>query len=265
MKNERPHYIDRLLERAGTGDSARAVQAYLDAGGSAVISLQSTSRATGNLTQLPLLHHMVFTNAHPHRELRESVRLLNDAGAHINMKNTYGEGAERTALFSAVERQCCTSVLDVLLQAGADPCALTSTGLTALHLAAQTGFAEACTVLVARADTLLETKDAQGRTALVHAAALGHLNAAKALIQLGANINTIDKWRNRTPLFSAVFHQQVDIADCLVKARADVNAVDHEGHGALFAAVHNHSTALLSCFLSTVPTSLSQIMMATVH
>jgi uncharacterized protein len=178
------------------------------------------------------------------------VGILNAAGADINRKNADGLGAERTALFCAVERQCCTFVLDVLLRAGADPCAITSpAGLTAFHLAAQNGFTEACEMLLARADALLEKRDASGRTALVHATTLGRLNIVNLLVQHGANVNTIDKW-NQSPLFYAAFNRHVEITECLLTAGADVNATDNKGHGALMAAVHNNNTALLQLLLA---------------
>jgi hypothetical protein len=62
--------LSALLERAKSGDAAQAVKAYLDAGGSA------TALTQGRGVQIPLLHIMVVTNAHPHKELAESCLLL---------------------------------------------------------------------------------------------------------------------------------------------------------------------------------------------
>jgi hypothetical protein len=107
-----------LLERAKTGDSARAVKGYLDAGGS--LAALSQWQDGNHLLQLPLLHAIAFRNAHPHRELTESVRLLIDTGTDINAKAAGPDGDERTALMCAAERKCCAAVADVLLKAGAD-------------------------------------------------------------------------------------------------------------------------------------------------
>jgi hypothetical protein len=66
--------LSALLERAKSGDAARAVEAYLNAGGAADTLVRHQH---GLITlQLPLLHIMAFTSAHPHKELAESVRLL---------------------------------------------------------------------------------------------------------------------------------------------------------------------------------------------
>jgi hypothetical protein len=69
-----------VLEVAKAGDAVQAVKAYLDAGGSPVAIVQARDGAG----ILPLLHSMAFTNAHPHRELAESVKLLVAAGVDIN-------------------------------------------------------------------------------------------------------------------------------------------------------------------------------------
>jgi hypothetical protein len=111
--------MSTLLERAKTGDSAQAVKAFLDAGGSPVILVQL--QGCRHLMDLPLLHNMAFVNAHPHAELAESVRLLVEAGADINRTCSDPKGDQLTALLCASECQCCSVVLDVRLRAGADP------------------------------------------------------------------------------------------------------------------------------------------------
>jgi ankyrin repeat protein len=162
--------LSALLEAAKTG-SAQAVRAYLDAGGSPMALVESNGPQS---TQHPLLFSLVTTNAHPHRELAESVRLLVDAGADINAANNDPEGIGVTALFLAAGHGCCPAMLHVLLQAGADPCVCTSLErITALHFAAQLGFAERCEVLLERAGSLLNVRDSSGWTALTYAAANG--------------------------------------------------------------------------------------------
>jgi hypothetical protein len=88
--------LSTLLQRARTGDSARAVKAYLDAGGSAEAVLAQQA-ALGVSNNIPLLHNMALTNAHPHSELAESVGLLVAAGADINGSFTDSEGVDFTA------------------------------------------------------------------------------------------------------------------------------------------------------------------------
>jgi hypothetical protein len=125
------------LERASTGNSAQAVKAFLDAGGSpmAVVSV----RGAEGVVQLPILHNIAYESAHPHRELAESVQLLIDAGADVNVtsKSTGPESDdERSPLMNAAERACCAAVTNVFLGAGADPCARSSLRCIALHTSA---------------------------------------------------------------------------------------------------------------------------------
>jgi ankyrin repeat protein len=227
--------LSTLLERAKTGDSALVVQAYLDAGGLAteVVDLRYTN---GDVLRVPLLHSMIVRNAHPHRKLAESVGLLVAAGANINAKCSNGYGEDCTALMYALERKCCTRVLAALLQSGADPCMRSlPTGTTALHIAALRGLPESCKLLLTRAGTASEVRDALGRTPLTHAASGGQLNTVQLLLQYSADVNTVDD-SNMTPLYLASISDHIDVAACLLTAGADVHAVDLESRCALLAA-----------------------------
>jgi hypothetical protein len=51
--------------------------------------------------EVPLLHSMALSNAHPHRELAESVGLLIAAGADIDAKAAALKGDDRIALLCA--------------------------------------------------------------------------------------------------------------------------------------------------------------------
>jgi ankyrin repeat protein len=224
-----------LLERAKTGNSAQAVQEYLDAGG----------LATAVVDAVPLLHNVVATNAHPHRELAESVRLLLAAGADIEGFLTGHHCVSLTPLMYAVERTCCTAVQAVLLQANADPCVRSpGTDITALHRAAGAGAVESCKLLLQRADTLLEARDMYGRTALRCAANAGKLSVAQVLAQHGADVNAVDH-KGRTPLFGSCLYQHASVAAFLLQAGADVNAVDHNGTSVLTAAAQSESSVAL--------------------
>jgi uncharacterized protein len=199
---------------------------------------------------IPLLHSMVLTNAHPHRELVESVELLLTAGVNIDAGFTDPNGDQHTALMCAAERRCCTTVLSALIHAGADPCAQPAPkGATALHKAAQIGSAESCKLLLTRADTLLEVKDVYGLTALSYAAMNGHLDTVQLLAQNGADVNARHN-RSRTPLFWASLHQHVDVLARLLTAGADVNAVDCDGTCVLGAAVQSGSAAVVQLLLN---------------
>jgi Ankyrin repeat len=113
----RAQNLRALLQQAETGDCAAAMRAYLDAGGSVVRS--TNSGAAPNIKHMPIVHNMAYRNAHPHTEVAESMRLLIAAGADINIK-AGPEHDARTAMMLACERDCCTKVLQVFLENGAD-------------------------------------------------------------------------------------------------------------------------------------------------
>jgi ankyrin repeat protein len=225
------------------------VKAYLDAGGLVTALVQVHGE------QLPLLHSMAVTNAHPHRELAESMRLLIAAGADIEASYTDLTGVNVTPLMCAAGRQfctavCCTAVQAACLKAGADPCAQPQPHcLTALHKAAKQGLSESYKLLVARADTLLESRDHLGRTALRYASVNGYVHTVQVLLQCGADINAVDSL-GRTALFSASSSGQIDVVVCLLKAGADVNVVDSAGDSALVAAVHSGGVVLTRLLLA---------------
>jgi uncharacterized protein len=234
--------LSALLQRAQSGDAAQAVKSFLDAGGMPMALVQVSGEA------MPLLHSMVFTNAHPHRELAESVRLLVAAGANIDAPYAYTETLCSTALMCAAVRKCCTAVPAVLLEAGADPCAPVSGSATALHRATRQGSTECCKLLLEHEYALLEAKDTAGRTALHHAAETGQLDNVQLLLQYGADVNTTDN-RSVSPLVVASLQQHVSIAACLLEAGADVNAAAVDGNNVLIAAVESGSVALVQLLL----------------
>jgi ankyrin len=239
--------LSALLERAKSGDAAQAVEAYLDAGGAADALVRHQHGQ--NTLQLPLLHIMAFTSAHPHRELAQSVRLLVAAGADINAKRA-GVGDQWTPLTYAAGKRCCTAVPDILLQAGADPCVRASPGRsTALHIAAKVRLADTCKMLITRAGgSILEVRDCQGLTALKYATIGGRTDNVKLLLQHGADVNAADN-NKATPLFAASLEQHTNVAFQLLEAGADVNALDANRHSSVRAAFVSNNTALFALVL----------------
>jgi Ankyrin repeats (3 copies)/Ankyrin repeats (many copies) len=236
-----------VVERAKTGNSAQAVRSYLEAGGAPTTLVQGTKQSL----QLPLLLCIACANAHPHRELAESVRLLVGAGADINAKAAAEpDGDEHTALMFAAGRSsgCCTAVLDILLGPG-DPC-VQSTGrcLTALHIAAEAGSVGCCDLLIRRADIRIDARAANGWTALMHTAFNGRADNVQLLLQHGADVNA-PALDNLTPLITASSRKHVHVVAVLLKAGADVNAAYKQGLPALTAAVQSESVTVVRLLL----------------
>eukprot|EP00953_Heterococcus_sp_UTEX-ZZ885_P014378 8158-Heterococcus_DN1.PRE.1 len=240
--------LSTLLDRAKSGNEAVAVKAYLDAGGSP--GTQVFGRGQMALLYMPLLHHIALYNAHPHKDQAEGVRLLIEAGADINAK-AGPRSDDRTALMDAVERTCCTKVLQVFLQDGADVSVPSSGGgMTVLHLAADAGYSAACELLMARDSNLLELEDDSGWTAVMHAVAFASIDTVMMLCKHGADMSTVDSPRKRTPLIVACVHDRPDMAAYLIEAGVDVNAVDCDGTSALMQAALADSAQLVQLLFS---------------
>eukprot|EP00953_Heterococcus_sp_UTEX-ZZ885_P003741 2536-Heterococcus_DN1.PRE.2 len=199
--------------------------AYLDAGGTADVLV--SGRGVAASQQLPLLHHMAKFNSHPHRELAECVRLLVRAGADLN---TMLGPDDRTALMRAAEACCCAQVLQAFMQNGAEATVRSRRDKkTALHLAAASGCAAGCELLLA------------GQGSLIHMIARG---APRCGLQWHLDTNI-----NMTPLMAACVKGRPSMAACLIEAGADVNAEDCEGYTATMTAVQHNSFAVLQLLL----------------
>jgi uncharacterized protein len=237
-----------LLEKAGTGDSAPAVEAYLAAGGSPKVVVEI--RGVYGTLQVPLLFAMIANSSHPHRELADSLRLLVAAGADINATYTK-DNLTWTVLGCAIDRECCPVLLELLLEHGADPCMRSTNDRTELHIAAQYGLVESCELLLIRAPTLLEARDDGGWSAMTHAANAGQLAVVELLLRNGAAVNVTgghDKLLQ--PLMAASLQQHVQVALRLLKAGADVNAAETGGRTALMIAATKNSVTLVQLLLS---------------
>src|SRR5207247_5966980 len=151
------------------------------------------------------------------------------------------------------------SVVEMLVNAGADPNASAPEGETILMTAARAGGAEAIKVLIAHGARVNATEKWQGQTALMWAAAENHPDAIKALVERGAEINARSKeWQfpeyryqtngmavfqlprgGWTALMYAARQNAMDAAAALADSKADLNAQDPDGTTALQLAVFN--------------------------
>ena len=111
------------------------------------------------------------------------VEMLVYAGANVKASTRIGA---YTPLFMA-SRAGNAAIVGVLLAAGADPNAVTSTGATPLMPAAESGSAAAVAALLDQGADVNATESALGQTALMFAAAFDRPAAIAALIRGGAD------------------------------------------------------------------------------
>jgi uncharacterized protein len=182
------------------------------------------------------------------KELAESVRLLVEAGADINAICS----DQQTALMCASKSGCCSKVMQVFLQNGADVLLRTLDGLTALHFTAAVGRTDRCELLLASAGStagsLVRIQDVNGCPALLQAVSSGSIDTVELLLHYGAD-RTIVNNLNRTPLMVACAFDHVEMAAYLIREGADVNAVDSGGVSALMLAAERNCTALARLLL----------------
>ncbi|HJZ12402.1 MAG TPA: ankyrin repeat domain-containing protein, partial [Acidobacteriota bacterium] len=140
-------------------------------------------------------------------------------------------------------RKGLSSIVDILLKAGADINARDDDGYTALMLAAQFGHTETLQrLLTARAD--IEARDKNGETALMKAASHSRLLAVKALIASRARVNSKDN-HGITALMKASYEGHREVVEALLAARADPSIVAKDGSTAMsFAQEKNHAAII---------------------
>src|SRR5207248_4416910 len=114
------------------------------------------------------------------------------------------------------------ALVELFLDAGADPNTTMRGGETALMTAARTGKSGPVKLLLARGADV-NAKERRGQTALMWAAADGHADVVELLIKAGADIHTTLADSGFTPFFFAVREGRTEVVRVLLKAGADVN------------------------------------------
>jgi hypothetical protein len=163
----------------------------------------------------------------------DEVKGLLARGADVNVVDG---NLNETALSQAVLRGN-RELVKILLDAGAEVNEKNSSGLTALMYVGSDTSVEVVRDMIA-AGAKVDLKDEEGKNALHHAASDTGTEALQALIDAGASVDATDE-SGRTALMLAAQNGNEDNVAVLVKAGATVNLRDEDDKTALGLAKEN--------------------------
>lgn len=185
----------------------------------------------------PLIHAIRSKNAYLIRILLPKA----EARATADAVNIIGEGG-KTALFIAAS-QGNASLVQSLMDAGADPHVQDCTGKTILHAAAEGGNAEVVTTLLAY-EVNPNTAGHDGKTALHILANQGQWVLVQSLLAAGADPHMLDKAGN-TMLHAAAGSGNAELVNGLLAAGVDPHVISADGKTALSIAANlGHADAV---------------------
>lgn len=162
-------------------------------------------------------------------------RILLEAGADPAAMTRY-----KITPMALAASQGNAAIIGLLLDAGVDPNSTSHEGQTALMSAALNGRPEAIQLLVDRGAVVDAREPLHGQTALMWAAGEGNAEAIDVLVEAGADVNGASDG-GFTPLLFAILDDQLEAAHALLEHGADANVKAPDGTSALnMAAVNAH-------------------------
>ena len=154
------------------------------------------------------------------------VKLLLRKGAKVQVQDTNGQTALHHGVLSTKSNCHVSQIIELLLDAGADPFASDKKGLNSVHLAFQEPDQdpmEMLALLTQRANSaLIDSTDNEGNTALHKAASIGSMTSILHLTSIGASINIKNKEGN-TPIGLAIKNTHQSSTVLLAQLGAELN------------------------------------------
>uniref|UniRef100_A0A0G4HGD8 Uncharacterized protein n=1 Tax=Chromera velia CCMP2878 TaxID=1169474 RepID=A0A0G4HGD8_9ALVE len=210
----------------------------------ALLSLSGSGEAGGGVqTRDPSFYNNTLLHIAAANGHTSVVTVLLAAGADMEEK----EEGRWTPLHWAAFRGH-VGVASALVAAGAEVEAIDDRQFTPLHLAAQKGNVQVASALLAAGAEVEARADSQF-TALHLAAQNGHVEVVSALVAAGADVQARadSRW---TPLHVAAFFGHVGVASALVAAGAEVEARDDRELTPLHFAAQEGHVAVISALVS---------------
>lgn len=156
------------------------------------------------------------------------VRLLLKMGVPVDILNEEDSDKHKIGTITPLLKACTDgrgSVVQVLLEAGANPAAHTRHGSSTMHEAASSGLSQVI-VQLEKAGVPIEQATKNGDTPLHNAIRRGHTAAVKQLLDLGANVNAQNN--KGIGALDLAMHSP-DITRVLVQYGADINQKSRQG------------------------------------
>jgi ankyrin repeat protein len=181
---------------------------------------------------------------------KETVRVLLDAGADVNIKYIkrqpeLGSLVGWTALmFAASNGQI--EIVEILLESGADVHAADRKGYTSLVYAAESGHIEVVEILLQAGAYVNAAQDAALKWAAFH----GYTKIVRLLIMKGADVNAQDIY-GWTALMYAAYMGSADTVELLLQSGADVNYRNKDLKTALLLAEEKRHTEIIKLLKDT--------------
>ncbi|MBU0513672.1 MAG: ankyrin repeat domain-containing protein, partial [Proteobacteria bacterium] len=189
---------------------------------------------SGGVTPLHLAAGTLYSDLGRSECCTTVMELLLDNGAEIDTVDFSGN----TALHYAVEIGH-TEIVRLLTSKGAEVDTVGHSGNTVLHYAVERGHTEIVRLLMSNgADPLI--RNIKDYTPLYLSVVAGECDTTKVLIDCGAEVNpSCRKEGNQRPLHVVAKTSNVEIAKLLLASNADINAIDDSGYTPLQYAFEN--------------------------